>query len=777
DEDNDEVEEEEEHPAPADSIPPPPVHRVTSRMSIREQPHTPVWSEAEIDRLLAIPSPPLSPLSQWSSPLPQISLPPLPVSPPLPPRDETPSTSYSLPSGTSSSRTPPLLPISLPTSTPPLLLPSTSHKANVLEVALPPRKRLCIALGPRYEVGESSFTAAARPTGGFRADYGFVDTLDDEIMREPDREVGYGITNIWDEMLVGMLVVQATDETELGQRMTNFVTTVRQDTDEICVWLDDAWDDRSLISGRVNMLNRNRCDHAQTTRLTEIEARLSHQAWESDKVKRYVSGLPDVIHRSVVALRPKMMQEAIEMANELMDKRNNTFAKHQCALKCHKCNKVGHLARDCRSPNIIRIHWGSETLIVCGDGSDQGNETRLNVISCTKMQKYMLEGCHVFLAHVTAKETKDKSKKKRLEEVMPFVLTNALAVFMDLMNRVCKPYLDKFVIVFIDDILIYSKNKEEHEEHLNQGIHVDPAQIESIKDWASPKTPTEIRQFLGDGYYQSAPILDLPEGSEDFMVYCDASHKGLELLTDYDCEIRYHPRKANVVANALKRKERIKLLRVRALVMTIGLDLPKQILNAHTEARKPKNIKNEDLPKSSQGYDTIWVIVDRLTNSAIFVPMRKTDLMEKLARMYLKKVVTRHGIPVSIIYDRDPRFASNFWRSLPKAVNHLSLVEFSYNNSYHVSIKAAPFEALYGRKCRSPVCWAKVREAQLLGPELIQETTEKIIQIKQRIQAARDRQKSYVNLKRKPMEFQVEIKLCSRFHLGKESYVLANGGS
>ncbi|GJZ64091.1 putative reverse transcriptase domain-containing protein [Tanacetum coccineum] len=266
----------------------------------------------------------------------------------------------------------------------------------------------------------------------------------------------------------------------------------------------------------------------------------------------------------------------------------------------------------------------------------------------------------------------------------------------------------------------------------------------------------------------------------------------LELLIDYNCEIRYHLGKANVVADALSKKERIKPLRVRSLVMTIGLDLPKQILNAQTEAQKPENLKNEDvggmirkdipkeklepradgtlclngrswllcygdlrtvimheshkskysihpasdkmpsgllvqpeipqwkwdnitmdfitkLPKSLEGYGTIWVIVDLLTKSAIFVPMRETDPIEKLARMYLKEVVTRHGIPVSIIYDRDP--------------------------SYHASIKAAPFEALYGQKCRSPVCWAEVGEVQLTGPEIVQETTEKIIQIKQRIQA------------------------------------------
>ncbi|GKD56933.1 putative reverse transcriptase domain-containing protein [Tanacetum coccineum] len=173
------------------------------------------------------------------------------------------------------------------------------------------------------------------------------------------------------------------------------------------------------------------------------------------------------------------------------------------------------------------------------------------------------------------------------------------------------------------------------------------------------------------------------------------------------------------------------------------------------------------LPKSSQGYDTIWVIVDRVTKSTIFVAMRETDPMDKLTRMYLKDVVTRHGIPLSIIYGQSERTiqtledmlracAINFRKGW---VNHLPLVEFLYNNSYHASIKAAPFEALYGQKCRSPVCWAEVEEVQLTGPEIVQETTEKIIQIKQRMQADRDRQKSYADLKRKPMEFQVRDKV------------------
>ncbi|GJV06532.1 putative reverse transcriptase domain-containing protein [Tanacetum coccineum] len=202
------------------------------------------------------------------------------------------------------------------------------------------------------------------------------------------------------------------------------------------------------------------------------------------------------------------------------------------------------------------------------------------------------------------------------------------------------------------------------------------------------------------------------------------------------------------------------------------------------------------LPKTSNGHDTIWVIVDRLTKSAHFIPTRETDSMETLTRLYIKEIVSRHGVPISIISDRDSQVTSRFWQSLQSDLGtqldmsttyhpetdgqsertiqtledmlracvidfgkgwerHLPLVEFSYNNSYHASIKATPFEALYGRKCRSPVCWAKVGDVQLTGPEIIHETTEKIVQIRQRLQAARDRQRSYANIRRKPLEFQV----------------------
>ncbi|GJR18403.1 putative reverse transcriptase domain-containing protein [Tanacetum coccineum] len=218
-------------------------------------------------------------------------------------------------------------------------------------------------------------------------------------------------------------------------------------------------------------------------------------------------------------------------------------------------------------------------------------------------------------------------------QVMPFGLTNAPAVFMDLMNRVCKPYLDKFVIVFIDDILIYSKDEREHEEHLkailellkkeklyakfskcefwipkvqflghvidSRGIHVDPAKIESIKDWASPKTPTEIRQFLGlAGYYRSAPILALPEGSEDFVVYCDASHKGLGAVL---------MQREKVIAYASRQ---LKVHEKNYTTHDLELGSPDQegakheatpllkllrILEAQIEAQKPENIVNEDV--------------------------------------------------------------------------------------------------------------------------------------------------------------------------------------
>ncbi|GJZ76817.1 putative reverse transcriptase domain-containing protein, partial [Tanacetum coccineum] len=177
------------------------------------------------------------------------------------------------------------------------------------------------------------------------------------------------------------------------------------------------------------------------------------------------------------------------------------------------------------------------------------------------------------------------------------------------------------------------------------------------------------------------------------------------------------------------------------------------------------------LPRTSSGHATIWVIVDRLTKFAHFLPMREDYKMECLARLYLNEIVARHSVPISIISDHDSRFTSRFWQSMQETLEdmlracvldferswdvHLPLVEFSYNNSYHSSVRCASFEVLYGRKCRSPIMWAEVGEGQLIGPELVQETTEKISQIKDRLKDARDRQKSYADKRRKPLEFSV----------------------
>ncbi|GJW57995.1 putative reverse transcriptase domain-containing protein [Tanacetum coccineum] len=458
-------------------------------------------------------------------------------------------------------------------------------------------------------------------------------------------------------------------------------------------------------------------------------------------------------------------------------------------------------------------------------------------------------------------------------------------------------------------------------------VYVNPAKIEAIKNWAAPTTPTEVQQFLA--------ILSLPEGSEDFVVYCDASLKGfgavlmqrekviayasrqlrkneenytthdlelgavvfalrlwrhylygtkwIELLSDYDCVIRYHPGKANVVADALSRKDK-EPIRVRALVVTVHNNLPEQIRNAQVEACKEENIGAEGfrgegepfevrsdgtkclkgrvwlplfgglrglimleshkskysihpgsdkmyhdlrklywwpnmkadiatyvskcltcakvkaehqkpsgllqqpeipvwkweritmdfitkLPRTPSGYDSIWVIVDRLTKSAHFIPMNEKYKMEKLTRLYLKEIVCRHGVPVSIISDRDPRFASRFWRSLQKSLGTNLDMSTAYHPEtdsqskrtiqtfYHASIKAAPFEALYKRKCRSPVCWSEVRDAQLTRPEMIRKTTKMIVQIKNRLLATHSRQKSYADMRRKPLEFKVGDKV------------------
>ncbi|GKB42231.1 hypothetical protein Tco_0887173 [Tanacetum coccineum] len=224
-------------------------YRVTARISIPAQVPTPVWSDAEI------PSPPLPPIPSPSLPI----SPPLPVSSPVPVLSPSPPAS--------------------PIRASPLQLLSTDRREDRPEVTLPPRKRLGIALGPAYEVEESSSAAAARPARGLRADYGFVATMDREIRRDPERDVGYGITDSWDEIVETLQGAPVSTDTELGRHMTAFETRVRQDTDEIYTRLDDEQSGRQLLAGRLNMLFRDRHAHARTARLMETEARMSREAW------------------------------------------------------------------------------------------------------------------------------------------------------------------------------------------------------------------------------------------------------------------------------------------------------------------------------------------------------------------------------------------------------------------------------------------------------------------------------------------------------------------
>nr|GEY78283.1 reverse transcriptase domain-containing protein [Tanacetum cinerariifolium] len=922
----DKAEEEEEHFAPTDSV----VVIPTNELAAISLP-----LEAEVERLLAMPTPSPSPLTSLSPPsagerLARCTAPAILPSPPLPP------------------------PLHMP--------PPIDRRDDILEIEMPPHKRLCLStLGSMYEVGESSTT---RPIGGQRIDYG-------DTWIDPSKTV----------FEIALMTVGEVNTKRVDLLMEDMIA--HQETIQIVE--DEAYaaqegEIKKLEIELWNLKVKENNVSAYTKHFQELTLICTmFVADETKKIDKYVSELLDNIYGSMKASKPKTLDETIELANDLMDQKLHTYTKRQSntkrkadesfknnhghpqqALKRQNVTRVynmgtserkpysGNLPKDCpklknevgekgnapgwvhaigdaekrgnasRDPHsnvvmgmfllnnryasilfdtgadrsfkstefsslndivptplgnsydveledgkivgvdtimrgytlnflnhsfnidlmpvelgsfdvIISMDWlrrchavivcdeklvqiphGNETLTFCGNESNNGRESQLTVISCSKAQEYMVKGCQIILAQITAKKEGETSEGKQLKYVpvvwdfpegapvlfvkkkdglyrmcidyrelnkltvknryplpriddlfdllqgssvyskidlisdyhqlrvreqdvpktafrtryghyeflvMPFGLTNAPAVFMDLMNRVCKPYFDKFVIVFIDDILIYSKNEKEHKEHLKKGIKFDWGEKEE-------NAFQTIKQKLC-----SVLILALPEGSEDFVVYSDASHKGLRaVLMQREKVIAYASRQLKEYIGGMIRrdipKEKLEprtngtlCLNGRSWLPCYG-DLRSVIMHeshkskysihpgsekmyqdmkklywwpnmkaniatyvgkclkcakVKTKHQRPLGLLVQPtvpewkwdnitmdfitkLPKSRQGFDTIWMIVDRLTKSAHFLPIRKNDPLDKLARLYLNRIVARHRIPVSIICDCDERF-------------------------------------------------------------------------------------------------------------------------
>nr|GEY10141.1 putative reverse transcriptase domain-containing protein [Tanacetum cinerariifolium] len=580
DEDEDEEdEEEEEHLASADSA----VVIPTDEL-------------AKVERLLAMPTPSPSPLTSLSPP----------------------SAGERLARCTDPAALPaPLLP---PSIYPP---PPVDLKDDIPESKQPPRKRLCLStLGSRYEVGESS-------TRGRGVDYRFADTIKAEMRHQGIGEVGFGIRDTWIDPTEAVPEMEPTTLEGVNIRVTELAKLHEHDTQDLYALLKDAQDGRTRISlrvamdsQRVDLLMKDRMTLQETVWIVEEEAYAAREAWAHS------------VQRPWEVLKKKMTDKYCPQGE---------LKKLEIELKNLKVkgNDVPTYTNHFQELTLICTKFVANENEKIDNESNNGRESRLIVISCSKAQKYMSKGCQIFLAQISTKKEEDK------------------------------------------------------------GIHVDPAKIESIKDWASPKTLTKICQFL------------------DQKELTMRQRRWLELLSDYDCDIRYHPRKIE----ALK-PEDLKKEDVGGMIRT---DITKERLEPHAngtlclngrswlpcygnlrsvilhESHKSKysihpgfekmyqdvkklywwpnmkadiatyvskcltcakvkaehqrpsgmfvqpaipvwkwdNIKMDfvtKLPKTSQGLDTIWVIVDRLTKSAHFLPIRENDPMDKLAMLYLDRI-------------------------------------------------------------------------------------------------------------------------------------------
>ncbi|WVZ93811.1 hypothetical protein U9M48_039766 [Paspalum notatum var. saurae] len=450
--------------------------------------------------------------------------------------------------------------------------------------------------------------------------------------------------------------------------------------------------------------------------------------------------------------------------------------------------------------------------------------------------------------------------------VMSFGLTNAPAYFMNLMNKVFMEYLDKFVVVFIDDILIYSKTEEEHEEHLRLvlqklrdhklyaklskcefwldqvpflghivskgGIMVDPSKISSVMDWKVPEVVKEVRGFLGlAGYYRrfiesfsriakpmtsllekgvpfhwtkerqaafdelkkrltTAPVLTLPDLTKSFTVYCDASKEGLGCVLMQEGKVIAYAsrqlRKHEVNYPTHDLEPNIETCRFVATFEDPAVEMGGNKYGFHC-----------GVTRDSKGYNSIRVVVDRLTKVAHFIPVNTTYSGARLAELYISRIVCLHGVPKRIISDRGSQFTSRFWEQLHDSLDSklrfstayhpqtdgqtertnqiledmlracaiqygtswdksLPYAEFSYNNSYQASLKKSPFEALYGRRCRTPLFWNQTGEKQVFGPDLIKDAEQQIKMVRENLRVAQSRQKSYADVRRRDLTFKVD---------------------
>nr|GEY95902.1 putative reverse transcriptase domain-containing protein [Tanacetum cinerariifolium] len=391
---------------------------------------------------------------------------------------------------------------------------------------------------------------------------------------------------------------------------------------------------------------------------------------------------------------------------------------NQPGIICYECGRPGHFRKDFpklknqnrrnqnRNKNGNKTGnqtGGNETTAkayaIGGEGANPdsnvvtcafllNNWSNLNIISCTNTQKYIQKGCQAYLAQVTSKKVEDKSEEKRLEDVP---ITNVVADALSRKKR-SNPLRVRALVMTIGlnlpkKILSAQSEARKEENIINEDLH---GMINKLEPRADGTLCLNNRSWILRFGDMRALIMHEPHKSKYSI------HPGSDKMYRDLKKLYWWPNMKAKISTYVSK------------CLTCAKE--KIMMDFVTK-----------LPKTATGQDTIWIIVEHLTKSAHFLPVREDDTLEKLTRQYLKEVVSRHGVPVSIISDRDGRFTLHFWKSLNKA-----LVEFLYNNSYHTSIKTAPFEALYGCKCRSPVCWADVGDSQLTGPEIIHETTEKI---------------------------------------------------